>query len=218
MFADRGTKLLWQVVSLTLSMASVAKLGAQPRPAVPPATVYYDFDQAPPPAVLESIRAESEAIMGGLGIGLEWRLLAAARGTEVSLQLAVMRFHGRCDVSGLSTHRPQPAALGWTHESDGVVLPFGEIDCDRIRTFIQGDLLAVPARDREFVFGRAVGRVLAHELYHILARSPHHSSGGVGKAEYAVHDLLTARFVFDARASAELRTQLLRTAADEPPR
>jgi len=201
---------------LSVPLASAAALWAQSMPAAPPATLYTEFQQIPPAAVMDSIRGESEAIMGRLGIGLEWRSLAGARGNEVSLQLAVIRFQGRCDASGLAPHRVQPGALGWTHESDGVILPFGEVDCDRIRTFIQLDLLGVAAEDREFVFGRAVGRVLAHELYHILARSSHHSSGGVGKAAYAVQDLLAGRFIFDARESEELRNGQSRIEAAEP--
>jgi hypothetical protein len=172
---------------------------------VSPATLYTEFQQQPPAAVMDSIRGETEAIMGRLGIGLEWRSLASATGSEVSVQLAVIRFQGRCDVSGLSPHRVQPGALGWTHESDGVILPFGAVDCDRIRTFLQVDLLGVPSGDRELVFGRAVGRVLAHELYHIFTRSSHHSPDGVGKAAYAVRDLLAGRFVFDSTESMELR-------------
>ncbi|MGO9615893.1 MAG: hypothetical protein ACLP6W_05755 [Bryobacteraceae bacterium] len=194
-------------------MASAAALCAQ---SMRPATLYTEFQQPPPAAVMDAIRGESEAIMGRLGIGLEWRSLAAANGKQVSLQLAVIRFLGRCDVSGLSPHRVGPGALGWTHESDGVILPFGEVDCGRIRSFLQADLLGVPAKDRELVFGRAVGRVLAHELYHILARSSHHSPDGIGKAEYAVRDLLARHFIFDASESEELRNEQLRIEAAEP--
>ncbi|MGA2273163.1 MAG: hypothetical protein ABSH00_06385 [Bryobacteraceae bacterium] len=205
MFAWRATKLLRQVWFLSAPLAGAAALWAQPMAPVSPATLYTEFQQPPPAAVMSAIRGETEAIMGRLGIGMEWRSLAGVTGSEVSVQLAVIRFQGRCDVSGLSSHRVQPGALGWTHESDGVILPFGAVDCDRIRSFLQVDLLGVPAADRELVFGRAVGRVLAHELYHIFTRSPHHSPEGVGKAAYAVRDLLAVRFVFDASESMELR-------------
>ncbi len=218
MFGERATKLLRQVSFLSVPLAGAAALCAQPMAPLSPATLYTEFQQSPPAAVMDSLRGEAEAIMGRLGIGLEWRSLAAATGSEVSAQLAVIRFRGRCDVSGLSPHRVQPGALGWTHESDGVILPFGAVDCDRIRTFLQVDLLGVPAGDRDLVFGRAVGRVLAHELYHIFTRSPHHSPEGVGKAAYAVRDLLAGRFVFDASESEELRNGQPRGEAAEPAR
>ena len=215
MFAVAATKLLRRAWFLSAPLAGVAALCGQPMAPVSPATLYTEFQQPPAAAVMDAIRGETEAIMGRLGIGLEWRSLASATGSEVSVQLAVIRFQGRCDVSGLSPHRLQPGALGWTHESDGVILPFGAVDCDRIRTFLQADLLGVPAGDRDLVFGRAVGRVLAHELYHIFTRSPHHSPEGVGKAAYAVRDLLAGRFVFDAGESMELRSGQPRVVATE---
>ncbi|HEY9139609.1 MAG TPA: hypothetical protein VIN93_01890 [Bryobacteraceae bacterium] len=216
MVADRATKLLRHVSFLSVLLAGAAALCAQSMAPVSPATLYTEFQQQPPPAVTEAIRGETEAIMGRLGIGLAWRSLASATGSEVSVQLAVVRFRGRCDVGGLSPHRVQPGALGWTHESDGVILPFGDVDCDRIRSFLQVDLLGVSAGERDLVFGRAVGRVLAHELYHIFTRSPHHSPEGVGKAAYAVRDLLAGRFVFDASESMELRNGPPRIGVAEP--
>ena len=187
---------------LPVPLACAATLCAQP---VAPAALYTEFERQPSPAMMDSIRGETDAIMGQMGIGLEWRELAAARGNEVSTQLAVIRFRGRCDASGFSPRRPQPGSLGWTHESDGVVLPFGAVDCDRIHSFLQVDLLGVPSAERDQACGRAVGRVLAHELYHIFTRSRHHSPGGVGKAEYSVRDLLGAHFVFDEGEAAQLR-------------
>jgi hypothetical protein len=187
---------------LPVPLACAATLCAQ---SVTPAALYTEFERQPSTAMMDSIRGETDSIMGRMGIGLEWRELAAARGTEVSAQLAVIRFRGRCEASGISPHRPQPGSLGWTHESDGVILPFGAVDCDRLRSFIQLDLQGVPAAERDQAFGRAVGRVLAHELYHIFTRSRHHSPGGVGKAEFGVRDLLAAHFVFDEGEAERLR-------------
>jgi hypothetical protein len=192
---------------LSLFLAGFAVVSAQ---AIPPAALYTDFEQPPAPAVMDSLRTETDAIMARLGIDLTWRPLAEATGSEVSVQLAVIRFLGKCEVTALRPHRVQPGALGWTHESDGLILPFGAVDCDRIRSFLQADLLSFAADQRELIFGRAVGRVLAHELYHIFTRSRHHSPEGIGKAAYATRDLLAGRFVFDASESTELRNGQLR--------
>jgi len=155
--------------------------------------------------VLEALEEEVEAIMAPSGFQFEWRSLANVKGNEVSAELAVVKFKGKCDASNLHPHPAQPGALGWTHISDGVVLPFSDVDCSRIRAFIQMSLLAVPVKIREEVFGRAVGRVLAHELYHIFAKTTHHASDGVAKSSYSVRDLLSDDFVFEERESTELR-------------
>ena len=99
-----------------------------------------------------------------------------------------------------------PGALGWTHVSDGAILPFSDVDCDRVRVFLQKHLLSVRPADRQTAFGRALGRVVAHELYHIFANTTHHGSDGVGKPAYTVQDLLSDEFRFEEREGEALRT------------
>jgi hypothetical protein len=76
--------------------------------------------------------------------------------------------------------------------SDGEILPFSDINCDAIRSFLQRDLLRIPEVDREVAYGRAIARVLAHELYHIFARTTRHAVRDIGKSTFTVQDLLRA--------------------------
>src|SRR4051812_33220794 len=135
--------------------------------------------------------------MGPLGRHFVWRSVSGVQGSEISSELAVLTFKGRCDVAGILPRETHPGALGWTHVSDGAILPFSDIDCDRIRSFIQKELVFVPVADRETTFGRAVARVVAHELYHIFANTAHHGGDGVGKAAYTVQELMTDEFQFE---------------------
>ena len=116
----------------------------------------------------------------------------------------MITFRGRCDAAGLIPHSSNPGPLGWTHVSNGVILPFAEVDCQGIRGFIQKELLAIPAEDREEAYGRALGRVLAHELHHIFANTVAHNSSGVGKSRYTVRELLCPEFRFEDRESPAL--------------
>jgi len=174
---------------------------------VPPAPValYIEFQQAPPEAVLTALRNEVESIMAPSGFRFQWRSLASVQGNEVSAELAVVKFKGKCDTYNLEMHRGQPGPLGWTHVSDGIILPFSDVDCGRIRSFIQMGLLKLPSKVRETMFGRAVGRVLAHELYHVFAKTAHHGAAGVGKPAYSVKDLLGDDFTFDEEQFNSLR-------------
>jgi hypothetical protein len=172
-----------------------------------PSTLYTSFQQSAPPAVMEALEDEVGSIMGQLGRHYEWRSLKDNRGAEVSAELAVLTFKGRCDVEFLQPKEVQPGALGWTHVSDGVILPFSDIDCDRVRDFVQKQLLHRPPAERQESFGRALGRVVAHELYHIFANTPHHGAEGVGKSAYTVQDLLTDEFRFEQREGNALRTK-----------
>ncbi len=179
----------------------------RPQEAVP-ITLYTKFEGPVSTEVLAAIREETAAIMEPIGIAFDWRNLSDATGSEVSVELAVITFKGTCATASLSPHTtPNPGALGWTHVSDGVILPFSEVDCDRIRTFMQKELLSREPATRNMLFGRAVGRVLAHELYHIFANTGHHGSCGVGKSAYSVQELLSNDFRFEDRESEALRAR-----------
>jgi len=171
-----------------------------------PIALYTKFQQEPPPAVLDALQDEVDSIMAPSGLRFTWRDLSTARGSAVSVELAVITFTGRCDVNGLSPHSSNPGPLGWTHISDRVILPFADIDCQGTRAFIQKQLRAVPVENREEAYGRALGRVLAHELYHIFAKTTRHASCGVGKSHFTVEELLSADFQFEARESLALKT------------
>ena len=107
-----------------------------------PITLYTQFSQAPPDGVLQALQDEVESIMAPIGLRFEWRDLAKTAGHEVSAELAVVTFQGRCDTAGMTPHSRFEGALGWTHVSDGQILPFTDVNCDRVREFTQSGLLA----------------------------------------------------------------------------
>lgn len=183
-----------------------------------PITLYTSFQYQPPPAVLAAIQEEVEAIMAPIGLRFDWRDLAAERRNESSAELAVVTFQGRCDPSTTVTAGPikLSGALGWTHISDGEILPFTDVACDRIREFVHRSLGMVPVNEREGAYGRALGRVLAHELYHIFGNTKRHASEGVAKESYTVQDLLTEEFQFEAKESRLLRTGRPPSPLDQP--
>jgi hypothetical protein len=170
-----------------------------------PITLYTQFQQAPSEAVLEALQDEVETIMAPIGLQFEWRDLSQTGGHEVSAELAVVSFKGRCDTVGLMPRSKFEGALGWTHVSDGQILPFTDISCDRVREFVQPTLLTYHSEDREERYGRALGRVLAHELYHIFANTMRHGSMGVAKESYSVQDLLSDDFQFEGKESRMLQ-------------
>ena len=188
-------------------------LGAFPAPGqVDSTAVYTAFQQEPPPEVLDSMRREVAAIMSPGGLRLNWRSLSGVDGTEVFSELAVAKFQGNCDGSGGVPGHNEPGALAWSHVSEGAVIPFADVDCDRIQSFLWKKLVALESRKRETVFGRAVGRVLAHELYHIFARATTHGTRDVDKPYYTVAALLADDF-----GSDDSREHILRLSGPAAP-
>ena len=191
-----------------LALAALPMLGGQPKvPLAPmaPIALYSEFEQEPPAAVKAALEGELDSIMTPLGLRFEWRDLHGPRLEEPAVELAVISFKGRCDVSGLVRRAATPGPLGWTHISDGSILPFSDVDCNGVRALLQSDLLSLPATGRDAAFGRALARVLAHELYHIFADTTHHGSCGIGKEAYTARDLLAGSFRFENRESKALR-------------
>jgi len=163
---------------------------------VAPFAVYTQFDHEPPGLVLNSLRQELTSIMSNAGWQVEWRSLAKHPEAEAFAQLAVVTFRGSCDVSTVVAERVETGALGWTHVMDGQVLPYSEINCELIRAFLSRSMLEMWPQDRDFIFGRAVARVLAHELYHVFTRTRHHGSSGVAEASFTVRELIADDFAF----------------------
>ena len=71
----------------------------------------------------DALHDELDSIMGPIGLHFEWRSLTPSRPhNEVSVDLAVVTFKGRCDASGLLPVRSYPGALAGPM-SDGNIRP-----------------------------------------------------------------------------------------------
>jgi hypothetical protein len=191
------------VVSMAFSLGAWGESAEQTPPAI---TVYTQFEHASSGVSIEMMREELEAIMRPLGLDFTWRDLPASNGNEVSVELVVVSFKGTCRMSDSLPSRGETGALGWTHISDGAILPFSDVDCDKIRRFISSQVRALDPAKQEIVYGRAIGRVLAHELYHVFTNTTKHASWGVAKAFYSAHDLVSDSFRFEEKDNRALRT------------
>jgi hypothetical protein len=87
---------------------------------------------------------------------------------------------------------------------NGKVLPMADVLCDAVHQLVDRDLRAAQAGEREELLGRALGRVLAHELYHIVLRTTDHASSGLSRSMLTSAELLAPRNVFDERAEHRL--------------
>jgi hypothetical protein len=88
------------------------------------------------------------------------------------------------------------------------ILPFISLDCNAVNDFLASGISQVPARQRELVYGRAMARLLAHELYHFLTQTTHHTKSGIAKAKVNAAELLADHFDFDREAFARLRASV----------
>ena len=187
-----------------LSFAASIQASAHPTPSA--VALFLDFEHPAPPAIVSSMEAEVDRILSRSGLQFEWHALSDAQKTATFADLAVAHFNGVCGIQPESHTRPyKPVALATTAVSDGHVLPFTEIECGTIGRFLGPDLQALPTRDREAALGRAMGRVLAHELYHIFGETRKHAGRGVASAYHSREDLLAPEFNFREEESDMFR-------------
>jgi len=171
--------------------------------AIAPITLYTRFQQTPPPGVLNAMQAELDIIMEPAGLSFDWHSLAESSG-RTSWQLAVVQFKGQCDTADLRRRQSPHLPLGWTYVAEGRVLPFIDINCENLRVVTERQLVQLPIGNRYAIFGRAVARVLAHELYHLLTNIKTHADGGIAKPAYDGPELLARSMRFGKREYAAL--------------
>jgi hypothetical protein len=152
-------------------------------------TVILDFKGPRAGASILEMEREAGLIMKSSGVQLDWQL--AGDQSPHYNNLVVMTFRGSCGFGPPSRRYYEPCPYASTRITDGEVQPFGDVDCDRV-VAVAGDAMA---EDTDYfrgdqLVGRALGRVVAHELVHMLTRSNRHGSEGVAKASLSGRELI----------------------------
>jgi hypothetical protein len=178
--------MLNQVRLALAASCAAAVLAGQP-PA--PVTAVVMPDGRYSGVALREMGRETAHIFKKSGIAFHWHLGQPAQGIDG--RLVVVKLVGRCDMDG-SPAFLEPGPLGWSHESDGVVLPFSDLACDNIRGAVQNALAGSRVRGN-VLLGRAMGRVLAHELYHIVADTADHGEDGVAQPSLSTRELTSGQ-------------------------
>lgn len=153
------------------------------------------------PLVLKQLQKETERIARPAELELAWNEpVAQGRMVVVTLQ-------GDCAATTVAGRAR--GAMGWASVIDGQVQPFITIDSDRVRATIAPELERADGAVREAMLGRALGRVLAHELYHALGSRTDHDHDGLTQARLRPADLVRGSFFLSA---ADVRPEPARDA------
>jgi len=174
-----------------------------------PIAVFMDFQSEPSVETLAQMKLEISAIMKPAGLDFDWRMMKDRQTGESFRDLVVLNFKGHCQTVGPTYDELGPIAmrqpLAFTRVSEGHVLPFSDVECDTIRNYIASNVASAQPREREGILGRALGRVVAHEMYHMLASTTEHAQGGVARSFHTRKDLTDPEFHFSARETKLLR-------------
>jgi hypothetical protein len=159
-------------------------------------TIVFDFQGPHSSRSFVEMQQEVAGILKDSGLTLEWRALEQTdRPSETvdSENLVVVRFNGRCILEPVPILYDERGPLAFTHTSDGTVLPFSEVACGQVTASVRSAMFGGDYAQGDQLLGRALGRVVAHELMHILTQSHDHGREGVAKAALSGTQLITPR-------------------------
>ena len=173
---------------LALSVSAIAAPSVTP---VANVTVVLDFKGQSSPNTTKEMEREASQILGASGVQLSFASRAEAASTDFS-DLVVMTFRGNCKSEPPMPRYDEtgPYAVTWT--TDGRVLPFGEVDCQKVIQSARHAMWGGDMARSEQLYGRALGRVMAHELVHMLTKTGDHARNGVQRAALSPRDLTGA--------------------------
>lgn len=176
-----------------LFLAALSPLNAAP----PELAVIVQTGEVFSPLAWRAMEAETDRIVQQAGVRLRFIEHAKAAGREFG-DLVVLRMTGKCAMDALPAPLDSRAPFATASVSGTIVLPFGEVHCDRIRSAVRAAMARGDHRPSDALFGRALGRVVAHELYHILGNTKSHGMAGVASEAFSPHQLIADELNFAA--------------------
>lgn len=142
----------------------------------------------------QSLQAELQRVLtpAALDVSIQSSQFSGQQSSEEFDFVVVGSFQGDCSVESLPLLKPvsfMNGPLADTSVSHGQVLPFFRVDCDRMIQTMAPALQRLSLPERDVVFGRALARVIAHEIYHIVAQTTDHEGAGIAKPTLSMNDL-----------------------------
>lgn len=177
---------------------------AHAEPAV--VTIAFDFQGPHSDRAISEMQHEAAGILKDSGLRLDWRPIKDAH-TEAFDNLVVVRFKGKCILEPVPVLYDERGPLAFTHSTDGAMLPFSEVACDTVTATMRTAMWGQDYQQADRLLGRALGRVVAHELVHILTKSTAHSNEGVFETALSGRQLISSRLQLSGEDITRLRTQ-----------
>ena len=156
----------------------------------PDVTVILDMKGTWSPVALREMQREASQIIGPSGLRLDWRQREDIK-EAVFHDLVVLTFRGACEFSPAPPLYDELGPLAFTRTSDGAIQPFGEVNCDHVVNSVRDAMLGSDYAKGEMLVGRALGRVVAHELVHMLTKSGIHAHDGVQRSALSGKQLIS---------------------------
>lgn len=178
------------LICVVLTVCLVFVMAATSTHSIPSGlTVILDFRGAHSDPSIVEMERESGDILKTTGLKLDWRLRDQTAG-QTYPDLVVMTFNGSCKFSQTPRVYDELGPLASTKTTDHVIQSFGEVDCDHVISAARSAMFGRDFAHADMLVGRALGRVVVHEIVHMLTNSAKHGHDGVFEAALSGRQLI----------------------------
>lgn len=165
-------------------------------------TVLLQFDGPPATTTISALNHELQHILSSSHLPMELSVRTEPIAGSIDGDLVIFKMKGSCSMNALPVGAvsDERGPLAMTHTVNGDVLPFADVECDRVRECVQRTIGRGNPDSHQRQYGAALARVMAHELYHILARSTEHQTTGLTKKGLTSRELTTGSILLSDSA------------------
>lgn len=143
-------------------------------------TVVVDSEKPLPSEAVLTLKKEIDRLFSATKLRIDWvNRSEAGLGFEAA-DLVLVRLRGDCSAAAMPPLPPDELGpLARTHISHGTVISYSEVECGRVARAAQSALHGGERARPQEMMGRALGRVVAHELLHIFLQQKSHAPKGI---------------------------------------
>ena len=180
-----------------------------------PLQLLTQFDGRQSQIAVREMQQEIDRLYRDVHVPILWHDLTGYQSVGETPRIVFIHFVGDCrplrmppiqNVAGI--------ALGGVSRVDGRILPLIKIDCDRVARYVWPSMTGPDRVRGDAVYGRALARVVAHELYHCLTGTAKHTRSALFRADISPKALLANELDFGASEVADLKKALARPARE----
>lgn len=175
-----------------------------------PITVVMDSERPIDPATLRELQAELAALMKQAHRPVEWKRLSEMKAGDSAADLVLVKFRGACRMELNPMLLDERGTLAFTHTTDGEVLPFSEVSCDNVKIAARSAMHGGQVKQGDKLLGRALARVVAHEIWHMTSNEHRHAKSGVSRHALSGAQLIADRLEFDDHSAEQLKRKTAR--------
>jgi hypothetical protein len=175
-------------------------------------TVVVNFEKPHSEASVVALRHELTSLLEPAGLDVDVMLRSELPAYPEFSEVVVFEMKGSCSMKGvplpIGESLDERGPLAMAYASDGQILHFGAVECDRVRECLQRVTGPGSPEKHQAAFGRALGIVMAHELYHMIAGVKAHTKNGLTKKSLSARELLSDELTLPTVVDESMRRGL----------